>query len=180
MKKQLYLDIKNRLKTIKDANDEPLFKHFDLWNQQVEFIEQETPFQCPAIFVEFLTHHWKTLGNKVQETELFIRLHIVTEWFAQTADYSATEEQALDYLDIVDAVVAVMQNFSATGTNGFMRTKTIPNHNHERFVDNIEEYVCNLRDTSAVNVNKQPVKVNVVLTKYKSLTIPPDNDDSTD
>lgn len=165
MKKQLYLDIKNRLKTIKDANDEQLFKHFDLWNQQVEFIEQETPFQCPALFVEFLTHNWKTLGNKVQETELFIRLHIVTEWYAGTADYSETEDQALDYLDVVDAVVAAMQNFAATGTNGFMRTKTIPNHNHERFVDNIEEYVCNLRDTSAVAKNTTLVDIIPIVSK---------------
>lgn len=152
MKKQLYLDIKNRLKSITDGHNEQLFQHFDLWNQQVEFIEQETQFATPAVFVEFLPHDWKTLGNRVQSAELFVRLHIVTQWFNDTADYTPDcfERMALEYLDIVDKVVAAMQNFSASNTNSWMRTKTIPNHNHERFVDNIEEYKCNMIDDSAV------------------------------
>lgn len=149
MKKQLYLDIKNQLKTIKDGNGNQLFKHFDLWNQQVEFIEEETPFETPAIFVEFLPHTWKTLGNRRQASELTTRLHIVTAWYAGTADYSPTESQALEYLDIVDKVVASMQNFSATSSNSWMRKQSVPNHNHERYVDSIEEYICLITDDSA-------------------------------
>lgn len=153
MKKQLYLDIKNRLKDITAADGEPVFKHFDLWNQQVEFLEEETPFLTPAIFIEFLPHEWKTLGNRRQHAVLNTRIHIVTQWFAGTADYSPTEQQALEYLDIVDCVVAALQNFSASSTNSWMRTRTVPNHNHERYVDNIEEYVCDLIDVSAQPAN---------------------------
>ena len=82
MKKQLYLAIVDRLKDIPGPDGESLFKHFDLWNQQVEFIEQETPFQCPAVFVEFLPLQWQTMGNRVQSADLTTRLHIVTEWHA--------------------------------------------------------------------------------------------------
>ena len=101
MKKQLYLAIKNRLKNIPGADGQPLFKHFDLWNQQVEFMEQETPFLTPAVFVEFLPMKWRTLGNRVQDADLITRLHIVTEWHALTADNVPAEEQelALVYLD---------------------------------------------------------------------------------
>ena len=31
----------------------PEVKHVDLWNHNVEFIEQETPWERPAVFVEF-------------------------------------------------------------------------------------------------------------------------------
>lgn len=164
MKKQLYLDIKNRLKDITAADGEPVFKHFDLWNQQVEFLEEETPFLTPAIFIEFLPHEWKTLGNRRQHAVLNIRIHIVTQWFAGTADYSPTEQQALEYLDIVDCVVAAMQNFSASSTNSWMRTRTVPNHNHERYVDNIEEYTCDLVDDSAVVTNATTVLAEPVVT----------------
>jgi hypothetical protein len=150
MRKQLYLDIKNQLKTVKNEAGEQLFKHFDLWNRQVEFIEQETPFECPAIFVEFAPMNWRTLGNRVQECELTINLHIVTEWYAGTADYSPTEEQALRFLDIIDSVAAVLQGFATEYMNCFMRTQSITNHDHERYVDNVETYKCNLRDASAV------------------------------
>jgi hypothetical protein len=163
MRKQLYLDIKNQLKTIENEKGEQLFKHFDLWNRQVEFIELETPFEVPAIFVEFLPISWQTIGNRVQQCELTVRLHIVTEWYAGTADYSPTELQALEFLDILDRLVAKMQNFNTTYMNGWMRTRSITNHNHERYVDNVEEYTCNLRDISAVQTYV-PVSVQPVIT----------------
>ncbi|HOU67615.1 MAG TPA: hypothetical protein PKW49_03400 [Paludibacteraceae bacterium] len=149
MRKQLYLDIKNRLKTVAGNDGQQLFLHFDLWNRQVEFLEQETPFACPAVFVEFGEMEWKTLGQRVQECGLTVRLHIVTEWHAGTSDYSPTEQQALEFLDITDRVVAALQGFSASYMNSWMRTRSITNHDHETYVDNIEEYNCLLRDQSA-------------------------------
>lgn len=159
MRKQLYLDIKEHLKTIKTQTNEQLFQHFDLWNRQVEFIEQETPFDCPAVFVEFGTMDWRTLGNRVQDCTLTVRLHIVTEWYAGTAEYSPTEQQALEFLDIIDSVVAKMQNFSTSYMNAWMRTQSVTNHDHEHYVNNVEEYTCNLRDTSAVIQTFVPVIV---------------------
>ncbi len=150
MRKQLYLDIKDRLKSIKNEDGEQLFRHFDLWNRQVEFIEQETPFVCPAVFVEFNEMNWQTLGNRVQGCELTVRLHVVTEWFAGTADYSPTEQQALDFLDIIDKMVYTLQGFATSYMNAWMRKRSITNHDHEHYVDNVEEYVCHLRDTSAM------------------------------
>ncbi len=172
MKKQLYLAIKNRLKNIPGADGEPLFKHFDLWNQQVEFIEQETPFLTPAVFVEFLPMKWRTLGNRVQDADLTTRLHIVTEWNALTADYSPEEEDALAYLDIVDSVVAAMQNFTAPCSNAWMRTQTIPNHNHERYVDSVEEYVCRVTDTSA-NTPMTGVDGTAIVNEKRLVTVSP-------
>ncbi|MEG1998566.1 MAG: hypothetical protein RRY55_01220 [Bacteroidales bacterium] len=163
MRKQLYLDIKERLKTAETAVGEPLFRHFDLWNQQVEFIEAETPFVCPAVFVEFDRIDWRTLGNCVQECTLRVRLHIVTEWYSDTADYSPTEDQALEYLDIIDRAVAVLQGFNTSYMTGWQRSASITNHDHERFVDSVEEYVCMLRDTSACR-SYIPVEVRPVVT----------------
>lgn len=174
MKKQLYLAIVNRLKNIPGADDEPLFKHFDLWNQQVEFIEQETPFLTPAIFVEFMPLQWQTMGNRVQSADLTTRLHIVTEWHALTADNVPDEEQnlALEYLDIVDSVVAALQNFSAPGTNSWMRTQTIPNHNHERYVDSVEEYICRVIDDSS-NTPMTGVNGDVIVPEHRYVTLNP-------
>ena len=52
MFKELYLAIVAQLKTITDTDGTPLFKHFDIWNRNVEFIEQDQPFTCPACFVD--------------------------------------------------------------------------------------------------------------------------------
>jgi hypothetical protein len=45
------------------------------------------PFECPALFIEFTPMYWQTLGNQVQQCKLTVRLHIITEWYAETADY---------------------------------------------------------------------------------------------
>jgi len=95
-------------------------------------------------------------GFSSASASVTVRLHIVTEWFAGTADYSPTEQQALEFLDIIDHLVAALQGFSTSYMNGWMRTRSITNHDHERYVDNVEEYTCNLTDTLASGANEKP------------------------
>jgi len=149
---QLYLAYEQKLKSIIDAKTgEPFFRHFDLWNQNVEFIEQETPFETPAVFFEFMPIQWRTMGQQVQDADLTIKLHIVTQWHGQTAEYTPTQirEQMLEYLNIPGMVVRALQGFCTPFTNGLMRTQSTVNHNHERYVDSVEEYVCRVQDDSA-------------------------------
>lgn len=149
MRKQLYLDIKNALKSIVDSEDNPVFKHFDLWNQQVEFLEEETPFERPAVFIELSPLAWNQVGLKKQEAELQVKIHIVTDWWAQTHDSSPVEDEMLAYLDIADVVVRKLNNFAASSGNTFMRIRSETNHNHERVVDSVEVFKCSVIDTSA-------------------------------
>ena len=162
MLKHLYLALEEKLLAITDEqeNPQPLFKHCDLWNRQVEFLEQETPFQTPAVFVEFTNIEWRTLGQHVQEADLTVRLHIVTPWHANTAsdilnpDVRAT---ALAYLDIPTVLFRQLHgqpgNLEDGDTllghfNALTRTASAVNHDHERFVDSIETYQCHLKDLS--------------------------------
>ena len=114
MIKYLYLELEKKLLAINDEqpNPRPVFKHCDLWNRQVEFIEQETPFPTPAIFVEFLEIPWQTDGRSVQDADLTIRLHIVTPWFANTASDiadTAVRSAALAYLDLPTVLFRKLQ-----------------------------------------------------------------------
>ncbi len=53
MRRMLYLGLTEALKELRDESGQPLIRHIDLWNEQVEFIEQEEPFDTPAVFIEF-------------------------------------------------------------------------------------------------------------------------------
>lgn len=152
MRKQLYIDLQTALENItkKEGNkDVAIFQHFDLWNQNVDFLEQDTPFARPAIFVEFMPIQWKTIGAKVQEAALVIKLHIVTDWFEGTAKYNPTQSAALDYLDLPDKVIAAIQNITVNGSGSLTRTQSVINHNHHKYVDSIEEYTAYIKDSSA-------------------------------
>lgn len=157
MIKTLYLAIEDKLKTIQTPDGEQLFKHFDLWNQQVEFLEEETPFDTPAVFIEFGTFDWKTLPRRLQECEASIRIHVVTPWFANTPENTPEpyRSQALEYLTLPSVIVAALQNFtiapdgSLERANSWTRVKSEVNHNHERYVDSVETYSCHIFDKSA-------------------------------
>lgn len=137
---QIYLDIQTRLLAITDSEGNALVKHFDLWNQQVAFIEEETPFLRPAVFLEILPIKWDQLGGNLQQAVVTFKLHIVTEWFAQTAKNNPNQATAIQYLAMPQKIFDAMNKFTVTGSNQFVCTESIPNHNHERFVDNIEVY----------------------------------------
>ena len=59
MRKELFNALKTKL-----TNDVPEVKHIDLWNHNVEFIEQEDGWERPAVFVEFATIEWSPFQPK--------------------------------------------------------------------------------------------------------------------
>ena len=161
MIKHLSLAIVAALKEVKDGNGNQYFKSFDLWNQNVEFMEEDEPFDRPAVFIEFDPINWQALGGKNQEAVATVRLHIVTDWHANTADNVASEyrTQALAYLDAPSYVLKAMQGRVIQPTaamrcsNTWTRTQSIVNHNHERYVDSVEVYTTHIFDDSAANRN---------------------------
>ena len=75
MRKELYNLLCRELGAITEI------KHIDLWNRNVEFIEQEEGWERPAVFVEFGSIQWKPIVNGVEyRAEPQITLHIVTDW----------------------------------------------------------------------------------------------------
>jgi hypothetical protein len=162
MFKEFYLALEARILNIpddssptNDPSDEtfiPQFKHFDLWNQNVEFVEEDSPFLCPAVFVEFLETSWKNQGKSVQDTEPSIVFHIVTEWFGQTSSITPEEVRLsrLFYLDLPKKLKIHLSGYKTDFSNGLVRTGSKPNHNHERYVDWPEIYSCMLVDSSSL------------------------------
>lgn len=146
MRKQLYLAVIERLKTITDAFSEPVIQHFDLWNHNVEFIEQETAFNCPAVFIEFVPINWKNLSMQIQEAEITIKLHVVTRWEDLSADGSASQEQALQLFDLLDSIKKVLSGLQGNGFSGFKRIGSDTNHDHEEIVESIEAFQVHVID----------------------------------
>ena len=146
MRKLIYLSLIGRLKGLKDDAGQPEVKHFDLWNEQVEFIEQEEPFGIPAVFVEFRPVRWATLGGMVQQADVDIRLHIVTRWKGSAKDGSLFLTDALERFDLLDRIDRCLFNLQEAegGTSFcmFRRTGSSTNHNHDELVEDIADYTC--------------------------------------
>ena len=62
MRKELYNMLRERLKEV----DGGAVRHIDLWNHNVEFIEQEDGWERPAVFVEFCPIRWNAIVSGVE------------------------------------------------------------------------------------------------------------------
>lgn len=114
-------------------------KYVDLWNHNVEFIEQEADWERPAVFVEFQPIEWKaTVPGVRYVTESSVQLHIVTDWQGGTS--SADEEQHLEVLDLLDDIHNALRLVDCDHFAEFHLGSTAMNHNHEDIVETIERY----------------------------------------
>lgn len=88
-------------------------KWLDLWHNQVGFLENEYPFPTPAVFISFRSNQMTDLSQKVQQVRLQIDFYLYFETFADTFSGAFNQDDALDFLDTIDAL-----NKDLHGSNG--------------------------------------------------------------
>ena len=116
---------------IKTAMADTEVKHIDLWNHNVEFLEQEDAWPLPALFVEFGGISWEPVSGLHLRGTGEVRLHLVTNW----------SDGGYESAFALCSEVSVR----ACGLSGIwfdhlrlLRTET--NHNHEEILENIDTY----------------------------------------
>lgn len=139
MRKELYGMLCEKLKTVGDG----VIKHVDLWNHNVEFLEQETGWDRPAVFVEFLPIKWERFTREIWRAQPVVRLHIVTDWAGDSSDGSDLQGEALSVFDLSRQILAKVQDMTDGKTfQDFDIVEMITNHNHEDIVEHIDTYIC--------------------------------------
>ncbi len=153
MRKELYNKIKQRLSLLcvnaageyymaplemdDDINTRAI-KHIDLWNRNVEFIEQETAWERPAVFIEFEPVQWSSIVPGVEyRSEARVRLHIVTDWASAVADGS---DGSGKYFELPDRLHDMLAGIEGENFKDFTLEQSLTNHDHEDIVESIEVY----------------------------------------
>lgn len=122
---------------------ERIIPHIDLWNRNVEFIEQEENWARPAVFVEFCPIRWNPIVNGVEyRAEPFVKLHIVTDWNGAASDGSNLKKEALEVFDLPELIHGKLSCLKGDMFMEFDLAESQTNHNHEEIVENIEVYQC--------------------------------------
>lgn len=124
---------------------ERAIKFIDLWNHNVEFIEQEEQWERPAVFVEFQPIKWRQVktGHSVDYTSrCHISLHVVTDWHGSSSSESACRDESLSYLDLLEVIHASLRGLGGETFGGLDLVESQTNHNHEDLLESIEIYEC--------------------------------------
>lgn len=153
MRKELYNKLKSRLHTLcvnaageyeiasAEMDDElcnRAIKHIDLWNRNVEFIDQETAWNRPAVFIEFEPIPWITIVPGIEyRAEARVRLHIVTDWATAVEDGT---DGAGKFFELPDKIHDVLAGIEGNSFTDFTLAESLTNHNHEDIVESIEVY----------------------------------------
>ena len=145
MRKEIYKDLTERLRSIVDGNGERRIKHIDLWNQNVAFISEEESWPMPAVFIEFGEINWKAVkGPRLfWKGEGMVMLHIVSEWHGTAADGSEELDNNLECWHLADEIHRKIEGCCGSTYSNLVLAQTLTNHNHEDIVENIEVYRVN-------------------------------------
>lgn len=127
MRKELYQKLKDCLGSLESV------KYVALWNHNVEYIEQEQPWECPAVFIEILPLEWRCVvpGHEYHSV-VTLRLHIVYDW----------SENEMNDFDLSSEIAKAVIGLEGDGFSPLEPVGSATNHNHEQIVEDIDTYSC--------------------------------------
>lgn len=112
--RDLYTELSEKIATIKAV------EWIDLWNSQVYNLDTERPFPAPAVFMAFRSSQMNDAGEKSQHVVMQVDVFLFFETFAETYRDSYNQQDALLFLDTLDAINKLLH--ASTGENyGSMR-----------------------------------------------------------
>lgn len=119
--KELYKELSDKL-----TNGIESVKWIDLWNSQVYNLENEHPFPAPAIFLAFRSNNMTDSGTKVQNVTMQIDVFVFYETFLDTFKGAYNQNDALDFLDIMDQVNKILHGSSGQNYSSMRRVSYSP------------------------------------------------------
>lgn len=147
MRKLLFDTIKTALFAITDGNGQPVIQYVERWNNQVEYAEEEQPFYCPAVFVEFAPINWRGLPHGVREAEVQITLHVVID--SRVGRWSETNT-VFEFLDVIHKALFGLHVIEDKRTmDSLSHLQSITDSDHGELEDNRETYTCHVTDATA-------------------------------
>lgn len=112
-----------------------VFRHFDLWNHNVEFIGQEDQWDTPAVFFDFQDLKYDT-GQGVRRANFVVHLHIVSG-----VDFSYDgQNEANSRFDLLDLPYKLLHFYNGNGLSGVTHLGSQTNNDHEELVESIESF----------------------------------------
>lgn len=147
MRKLLFNTIKTALLAIVDENEESVIKHIERWNNQLQYAEQEQPFECPAVFIEFAPITWQPLQRGIREANVQITLHVVTD--SRVGCWSDTIK-VFEFLDTIYTDLYGLHVTEGKRTIDTMRLlQSLTDSEFDELEDNRETYTCHVTDATA-------------------------------
>lgn len=126
-------------------------KHYDLWYEQTNYLEEEYPFPEQCIFLDFDMPDTDTVGVNVQACNTIITVYHVFKTLSDSYDQSTNQSTALSFMPVQQKIHKCLQSRSGVNFSPLDRksNKRIP-HPEGYLMIRAMEYHCILMDYSAM------------------------------
>lgn len=118
--KELYKELADKLAAIEAVH------WIDLWNSQVYNLENEHPFPAPAVFLAFRSNAMSDMSDKVQNVTLQVDVFLFYETFLDTFKGAYNQTEALNFLDTIDAINALLHGSAGEQYSSMRRVSFSP------------------------------------------------------
>lgn len=125
MRHELYSAIAEVLRSMEEI------EHIDLWNKNVEYIEQEA-WSRPAVFIELEPISWSATTSAHYVGRCRVRLHVVTDW--------SEEADSIRAWELSEKIQRALRDIKAQNITSLALRESHTNHNHEDIMESIEVY----------------------------------------
>jgi hypothetical protein len=125
MRNELYSAIAEALRSMEEIG------HVDLWNKNVEYIEQEA-WSRPAVFIEIEPVTWSLTTGRYYLGLCRVRLHVVTDW--------SEEADSILAWNLSEKIQRALRDIKAQNITSLALQESHTNHNHEDIMESIEVY----------------------------------------
>lgn len=126
--------------------------HFDLYNSQLENLDEEKVIDYPAVFFEIEVAEFENIAKGSQQaTDSLIRVYVVDWKYEDSYAGSNNQTGFLNYFDLLDKVHAALHNWNdPNGAFSTLRRQSLtPDNNHGGLISYIMDYNTTLYDDVA-------------------------------
>ena len=139
MRRLLFERICSKLQT-----DLPEIKYYDLWNENMDGLEQGIIFDTPAVFIEFDPISFTSQARGIPRHPITITLHVVTRYTPQRPTRSGYAPEAFQHLELLERIELALIGLSGEGFSALQLSSAEMDHNHEELQNHIERFTCSV------------------------------------
>lgn len=123
-REELYAALKEALQGIEEV------KHVDMWNLNTQFLEEEIPWQRPAVFIELGDIEWNVLKDCFRGYGN-VKLHTVIDW---------SDSAPIEAWRLTNKIWHALERIDTDHTDGYVPWLTQSNHSHDEVFENIDVF----------------------------------------
>ncbi|MDL2315050.1 hypothetical protein LJC16_02190 [Bacteroidales bacterium OttesenSCG-928-C19] len=124
----------------------PELKWIDWEAGQIDYQDEEYPFQFPCCFIDIEGVEWGNVGERLMIGKATVNLRVCFDIYEDFNNKSPDRKHALKHLRLINKIQKHIQHFSGEHFNQLNKVRTFPDKRADQYKCINLVYQCGIRD----------------------------------